>query len=112
MAVTDLKKFSEVPIAIVGFSNIDPLKLKQLTDEFSKKQETVMLLHGEKEVVLILVGEDKDKLTKMLLGIMKKYELSPPLYIVSPNIVKFDPKIPDKVLEAVYNDLPDRRIKV
>ena len=36
----------------------------------------------------------------------------PSLYIVFPTIAKFDTAIPDKVLEAVYSNLPDRRVKV
>jgi DNA-binding Lrp family transcriptional regulator len=111
MAVPMLEKFSEIPMAVIGFSNAHPFRIKELVQKYSAKPEIVQLLHSERDVLLVVMEPNKDALTKRLYEIMQFLDEKPSIYITSPTIAKFSPAIPDKVLESAYSDLPDRRIK-
>ena len=69
-----------------------------------------MVLHGEKEVLLFVMDSSIDALTRHLFGIMEQLDEKPCLYITCPTIAKSGFTIPDKVLDAVYAHLPDRRV--
>ena len=111
VAVPKLEQFPEIPIAIIGFSNVHPVKIKELKEKYAKKPEVMLFFHGEKEVVLFLMDSNAGALTEKLFGIMDMVQEKPSIYITSPVIEKYCATIPDKVLEAVYSDLPDRRFK-
>lgn len=111
MAVPDLEKFSEIPMAIIGFSNVHPVKIKELREKYAKKSEVTQFFHGEKEAVIFLMDSSAGALTEKLFGIMDIAQEKPSIYITSPVVAKYCATIPDKVLEGVYGDLPDRRFK-
>lgn len=111
-AVPRLEKFSEIPMAIIGFSNVHPVKIKQLAERCAKKPEIVQCFHSEKEVMLLVMDTTMSALTKKLFEIMEQLGEKPNIYITSPMIAKFETSIPEKVLEGVYADLPDRRVRV
>ena len=110
-AVPVLEKFS-VPMAIIGFSNVHPVKIKELEEKYAGKPEVVQLYHSEKDVVMILMDADNDKLTKKLFAVMELVGEKPSVYMTAPKVAKFSAAIPEKVLEAVFSELPDRRFSV
>ena len=110
-AVPILEKFQEIPLAIIGFSNVHLMKVKKLKDTYADKQEIIHFFHDDKDVILIVMDSSYNSLTRKLFDIMELLDEKPCLYIKSPTIVKSDVSIPDEILEAVYADLPDRRIR-
>ena len=110
-AVPNMKKFQEIPLAVIGFSNVHPMKITKLT-EYADQAEIVQFIHSAKDVVLYVMSASKDALTRKLFEMMELLNEKPSIYITSPNIAKFEVTIPDKVLEEVYDNLPDRRIRV
>jgi len=110
-AVPRFENFPEVPMAVIGFSNIHPLKINELCQRYASKQEILQFFHSEKDLMMLVTDTSMDSLTKKLFDIMKMAGEKPSIYITSPVIAKFDTSIPDKVLESAYPDLPDRRLK-
>ncbi len=111
-AVPRLEKFPEIPMAIIGFSSVHPAKVRRLEEEYAGKPELMQFMRSEKDVVLLVMDSSMDGLTKRLFRIMELAAEKPCIYITSPVIVRFGVAIPDSILDAVYADLPDRRIKV
>lgn len=110
-AIPKLEEFPEVPTAFIGFSDIHPVRLKQLQENYSKKEQVRVMILGNKEVFLFLMDENRDKLTELIFEIMKLLQARPILHIITPSIAKFDTAIPDKILGKVYSGLPDKRRK-
>lgn len=110
-AVPMLEKFSEIPMAIIGFSNVHPAKINELKNKYASKQEIMQFFHSDKDILMLVTDTGMDSLTKKLFDIMAVAGEKPSIYITSPSIAKFGTAIPDKVLDSVYSDLPDRRIK-
>ncbi|MFC1714627.1 winged helix-turn-helix transcriptional regulator [Candidatus Poribacteria bacterium] len=111
MAVPKLEKFPEIPMAIIGFSNVHPVKIKELKEKYANKPEVTQFFHGEKDAVIFLMDSKAEALTEKLFGIMDIAQEKPSVYITSPVVAKHCATIPDKVLEGVYSGLPDRRFK-
>lgn len=111
VAVPKLEQFSEIPMAIIGFSNVHPAKIEELKEKYAKKPEVTQFFHGEKEAVIFLMDSNAGALTERLFGIMDIAQEKPSIYITSPVVAKYCATIPDNVLEGVYSDLPDRRFK-
>ena len=110
-AVPKLEEFSEVPMAFIGFSNIHPVRLRQLREKSSEREQIRAFIHSDKEVLLFLIDENKDRLTELIFEIQELLQAIPTLHITAPSIAKFDITIPDKVLDKVFSDLPDKRRK-
>ena len=110
-AVPKLKEFSEVPMAFIGFLDIHPVRLRQLKEKSLERKQFRGFIHNDKEVLLFLMDEDRDKLTKLIFDIMELLQARPILHIIAPSIAKLDTTVPDKVLDKVYADLPDKRRK-
>jgi len=51
----------------------------------------------------------KDRLVELIFEIMKKARAKLNLHILSSNIEKLDLTIPDKILEAMYPDIVQKR---
>lgn len=111
-AVPQLERFSEVPMAVIGFTSVHPVKLGQLKEKLAQVAEVVQLFHTDRDVVLFVMGSSMESLTRRLHDIMKYVDEEPCIYMTSPIIAKYNVTIPDKVLESVYRNLPDKRIKV
>lgn len=111
-AVPKLERFPEIPMAIIGFSSVHPIKIQQLEDEYASKPEIIQFIHSERDMVLFAMDTSIDALTKRLYRIMELVKEKPCIYITSPVIAKFGVTIPDSILDAIYADLPDKRIKV
>ena len=62
--------------------------------------------------MFLIIYSSMESLTKRLYEIMECVQEKPCIYIVSPRIAKCDCAIPDKVLDAVYAGLPDRRMRL
>jgi len=113
VAVPKLDRFQEeVPMAVVGFNDVDPRVLERVKREYASMEETLMFLHGEKEVLMFLVDSNKDRLTKRLFEIMEMVDSKPSIYIIAPRVEKWDGRLPEKVLEERYGGLADRRLKI
>ena len=110
-AVPRLEQFAEIPMAIIGFSHVHPVKIKQLKDGYAKKGEIVQFFHSDKDVVLYVMDTSMEALTQRLFDIMEQLGEKPSIYAPSPVIGKYEVAIPEKVLEGVYGQLPGRRIK-
>lgn len=110
-AIPKLEEFPEVPAAFIGFSDIHPVRLKQLQENYSKKEQVRVMILDNKEVFLFLMDENRNKLTELIFEIMKLLQVRPTLHIITPSIAKLDMTIPDKILDKVYSGLPDKRRK-
>ena len=111
-AVPRLERFGEVPVAVLGFSDVHPVKVEELVSRYGDREEIVQLLSSDKDIVITAMGSDRDALVKLLFDIMQCADEKPSIYMVLPKTVKWSSAIPDKVLDSVYNDLPDRRLKL
>jgi hypothetical protein len=100
-----LEKFPELPLALISFSYLNPLKLKILKDSFIKREEVRLLISNDSEIIMMLMDSSKDKLAESVYEIMKKAQAKPSLHILSPNIGKLDLSIPDKILDKLYTGL-------
>ena len=111
-AVPKLEEFREIPMAIIGFANVNPARLMTLKQRSDDSAEILQFFHDERSLILFIMESSSDILSKRLFGIMEHLGEKPCLYIISPVIVKSDIAIPDRILDAVYANLPDRRIKI
>ena len=106
-AVPRLERFQEIPMAVIGFSNVHPLKIKELQRDYAGA-EVVQFFHSEKDAVLVVMDVRMASLTEKLFDIMERVGEKPCIYITSPTIAKCYSSIPDHVLEGVYAGLPGR----
>jgi DNA-binding Lrp family transcriptional regulator len=111
-AMPKLEKFSEIPLGVICFTNVHPVKFQKFRQKFSNMPEIVQFLHDDTDVLLIVMESSTEALTGKLFDIMEHLNEKPCLYITSPKIVKSDMVIPDRILNAVYSDLPSRKSKV
>jgi len=111
-AIPRLNRFQDKsPMAVIGFSDAHPIAIEQLEKDYRDMPEVMTLLKGEKEVILFMIDSSKEKLAGKLFDIMKRIGQKPSIYITSLQISKNKMTIPDKILDAVYADLPDRRMR-
>ena len=108
-AVPKLEKFSEIPSAIIGFSNVHPVKIKELEEKCAGMPEVVHFFHSENDVELFVMDSSAEALTKKLFAIMELMHDKPSIYMTSPVVSKYNSSIPDKILDNVYGELPDRQ---
>ncbi len=111
-AVPKLQRFQEIPMAVVGFSDVHPLKIQELRNQYANKPEVVQFFHSDKDVLLLVMDARTTVLTEKLVNMMELVAEKPCLYITSPRIVKYHAAIPDHVLDSIYGDLPDRRMRI
>ena len=111
-AVPRLEKFREIPMAVIGFSHVHPLRIHCLRDKYTKIPEVIQFFHSERDVLLCVIDAETHKLSEKLYSIMEQLGEKPCLYMRSPSIAKSDLVIPDRILNAVYSHLPDRKTKV
>ncbi len=111
-AVPRFERFQEIPMAVIGFADVHPLKVRKLRDQYASRPEVVQFLHSDKDVVLFVMDARKTTLTEKLFNIMELVADKPCLYITSPKIVKYYSTIPDHVLDGVYAHLPDMRMRM
>ena len=98
-------------MAVIGFSDAHPIAIDQLVKNYMGKDEVLSLIKGEKEVIRFLMDSSKERLAKKLYDIMSRMNQRPSIYITSPQIVKSDVTIPEKILDRIFADLPDRRMQ-
>ena len=110
-AVPKLELFPELPMAFIGFSNVHPVRLKQLKERSIDDERVRALIHDERELLLLLMDGNRDRLTELIFEIMELLQSRPSLHIITPSITKLDLTIPDSVIDKVYADLPDKRRK-
>ncbi|MBD3184977.1 winged helix-turn-helix transcriptional regulator [Candidatus Poribacteria bacterium] len=111
-AVPKLEKFREIPMAVIGFSHVNPMRIHYLRNKYAGIPEVIQLLHSEKDILLYVMDAEPHKLSERLFGIMEELGEKPCLYMRSPNIAKSDMIIPDRILNAVYGHLPGRGGKI
>lgn len=107
-AIPRLDRFPELPIAVLSFTDLHPIKLRTLKNTYNKKEEVRALIINSKDILIILMHTNKDRLTELIFEIMGKAQARPTLHILSPTIAKLDLTIPDKILDAISPDLQDR----
>ena len=110
-AVPDMGAFSEIPMAFLGFSDVHPVRLEQLIDKYRDTEQVRSLVHGKKELFLFLMDANRTRLTELIFEMMGLLQSRPTMHIITPSIAKLDITIPDRVLDTVYADLPDKRRK-
>ena len=111
-AVPRLEKFHEIPMAVIGFSHVHPLRIHYLRDKYADTPEVIQFLHSDRDVLLYVMDAETHKLSERLYSIMHQIDEKPCLYMQSSSIAKSDLVIPDRILNAVYSHLPDRKTKV
>ena len=112
-AVPRLERFQEkIPMAVIGFSDAHPIAIDQLEQKYRGKPEALFMIRGEKEIVLFMMDSSRERLARKLHDIMIKMNQKPSIYITSPQIVKMEAAIPEKILDGVYGELPDRRTRI
>ena len=97
-------------MAVMGFTDVHPLKVRGLKDKYASRPEVVQFFHSDKDVLLFIMDARTATLTEKLVDIMEFVAEKPCLYITSPKIVKYNAAIPDHILNGVYSHLPDRRM--
>ena len=107
-AVPRLEKFREIPMAVIGFSHVHPLRMHCMKDKYAGLPEVIQFFHSERDMLLCVMDAETHKLSEKLYRIMEELGEKPCLYMRSPNIVKNDLVIPDRILNAIYSHLPDR----
>ena len=111
-AAPRLEKFQQkIPMAVIGFSDAHPIAIEQLERKYMEKPEVLSMIRGEKEIILFMMDSSKERLAGILHDIMIRMNQKPSIYITSPQIVKMEAAIPEKILDEVYDDLPDRRVR-
>jgi DNA-binding Lrp family transcriptional regulator len=111
-AMPKLEKFSEIPLGVICFTNVHPAKVQEFKRRYCNMPEIVQFLHDDTDILLIVMESSMEALTGKLFDIMGHLGEKPCLYITSPKIVKSDMVIPDRVLNAVYANLPNRSIRI
>ena len=111
-AVPKFERFQEIPMAVMGFADVHPLKVQELRDQYASRPEIMQFFHSDKDVLLFVMDARTTTLTEKLVDIMELVAEKPCLYITSPRIVKYYAAIPDHVLDGVYGHLPDRRMRM
>ena len=111
-AVPKFEQFQEIPMAVVGFADVHPLKVQELRNHYARRPEVVQFFHSDKDILLLVMDARANTLTEKLIDIMEFVSEKPCLYITSPKIVKYNTAIPDHILDGVYSHLPDRRIHI
>ena len=101
-AIPKLDQFPELPLALVSFADLHPIKLRKLKQAYPRKSEVRVFITNGNEVFMLLMHTSKDRLAELIYEIMKKAQAKPSLHILSPTIHKLDLTIPDKILDAVY----------
>ena len=99
-------------MAIIGFTNVHPMKIKKLCEDYKESSGIMECFHSEKDIVLFVMDGSMGALTEKLYNIMDLVEEKPSIYITQPMVERHEVAIPDRVLEEVYGDLPDRRFRV
>ena len=93
-----------------------PVRLRKEDNEYERRYcgmpEIVQFLHDDTDILLIVMESSIEALTGKLFDIMGHLGEKPCLYITSPKIVKSDMVIPDRILNAIYSDLPNRKLRV
>ncbi len=114
LAMPKLQHFQdEIPMAVIGFNDVDPRAIQKVKEEYGNSDMTLMLLCGDRELVLFWVEQDTERLTKAMFRLMELVDSKPSTYMISPQITKCDFRLPKKVLEDAYGKgLVDRQIKV
>ena len=101
-AMPKLEDFPELPLALVSFNNLHPIRLKTLKKVYLKKEEVRVLFTDNEKVFMILMHKSKEKLAELIFEIMEKAQAKPDLHMLSPVVEKMDLTIPDNILEALY----------
>ena len=107
--IPKLSEFSEVPMAFIAFSDIHPVKLRQLKSKCQRKDQVRGFIHNDREAILFLMDARRHRIAELIFEIMEDVKARPTVHIMAPTISKLDLKIPDKVLDKVYSELPDKR---
>ena len=112
-AVPMLGRFQQkIPMAVIGFSDAHPIAIEQLEKNYKEKPEVLFLIRGEKEVILFMMDSSKERLARKLYDIMSRMSQKPSIYITSPQMANFVVTVPEKILDKVHADLPERRAKI
>lgn len=110
-AIPDLERFREIPMAIVGFSNVSHQNLRRFREKYSDRSEVLQFFHSQTEIILVIMDVSPSALTRKLYDIMEQLGSKPCIHITSPQIARFYTTIPDHILNEVYAHLPDRRLR-
>lgn len=108
-AVPKLEKFSEIPMAVIGFSELAKGKVDELEQNQKDAEGIVFFLNNKSECLILSVDYEGNELSKRLINLVKVAGKSPSFCLVSPNVKKFNLRIPENVLNRVYSGLPERR---
>jgi len=71
-----------------------------------------LIAHGERDVIMIIVASSEDGLNGIIKELIDKCKEDPCIFMKNPSLSRFKPTFPKNVLERVFADLPDRRIKL
>jgi len=108
-AVPKLERFSNHPMAILGFSELDNGKIDELEKHLNEKDHTIAFLHSGNHCFIISMAHGGNELSKQLLEIIQTAGKSPSMCLLSPTVSKFNLKIPESSLKRINDGLPERR---
>ena len=100
-----LEFFPELPLGLLSFANLDPLTVRRLKETYLDQDEIRGFITNGNELLIILMAESKEGLAELIFQIMKKADTMPMLHILSPNVLKLDLRIPDRILDSLYPGL-------
>lgn len=108
-AVPRLNHFREIPMGLIAFTDLSSAAASALVSEYTSDPFVRLVIEGNGQVVLLVMAESVERLTRILFEMMNRVEAKPCLYILPMVISKSDLRIPDQVLLKIYEGLPDRR---
>ena len=103
IAVPKLEKFPELPFAFIGFDDVHPIRLQKLKETYADTKEVRAFITNNDKVLMILMGESKDRVAELIFEIMEMAQAKIMLHMLSPMIDKFDLTIPDEIIDTLYN---------
>jgi hypothetical protein len=107
-AIPQLAHFSELPLALLSFTDLHPIRLKKLKQIYIQQEEVRILLTTHERVFMMLMHESEDQLDELISAIAEKAQAKPALCMISPTIAKLDLTIQDNVLDAMCTVLKGR----
>jgi DNA-binding Lrp family transcriptional regulator len=100
----------KIPTLVIGFSGVSPIIIEEIKKH--SIEEIRLMVHGERDLMMVVATSSEEALARMTKKLIDKCKKDPCIFMRDPNYPCFRPSFPETVLEQVFADLPDRRIKL
>jgi len=76
-AIPKLERFPELPIALISFDNLHPIRLRKLQKIYLKKEEIRVFIINSEQIFIIIMHSSKDRLHELIYEITEKAQAKP-----------------------------------